>query len=190
MIHKRIEEDLFECRLFLLKADGMWRRNNNIKSLCLWFFPITVLWYTLVLTDTSFSLFFCSCHFFSYWYTIFCGFFFFFLTIISCEALSPWAGILSIYFRYLSETLLPQWNFRCLSPGRDESSNLIASAFLYRQWPARGTSEDLQKMTASFEVLQVLPSFRWLQQWTHTASRQRQPVVRAQIASWKSHWRY
>lgn len=23
MIHKRIEENLFECRLFLLKADGM-----------------------------------------------------------------------------------------------------------------------------------------------------------------------
>lgn len=189
MIHRRIAENLSEHHLFLLKADGMWSRGETItlrKSLCLRFFSISVLWYILVLTDTSFSLFFCSYIFF----LLICWWFFFSLTIISCVALSLWAGILSICFRYLTETLLPQWNFRCLSPGRDESSNLIVSAFLYRQWPAKGTSEDLQKMTASFEVLWVLPSFRWLQQWTHTASRQRQPVVRAQIASWKSHWKY
>lgn len=40
---------------------------------------------------------------------------------------------------------------------------MVASALLHGQWAARGTSEDLQQMTAAFEVLTVPPPFHQLQ---------------------------
>lgn len=44
MIHKRIEEDLLECRLFLLKADGMWSGGETI-ALSLYAFDSSQLLY-------------------------------------------------------------------------------------------------------------------------------------------------
>lgn len=103
----------------------------------------------------------------SYWH------FDFFLAIIYCKTSSIQAGISSIYFRYLTETLLPQWSFRCLNPGRDKRSNLIPQLCCMGRGQ-RGTSEDLQKMTAFSEALRVPPSFHWLQvnsqcQWAKSA---------------------
>lgn len=116
----------------------------------------------------------------SYWH------FGFFLAIIYCKASNIQAGISSIYFRYLTETLLPQWSFTCLNPGRDKRSNLIPQLCCMGRGQ-RGTSEDLQKVTALSEALRVPPSFHWLQ-WTHSASGQSQPAARALISSWKLIW--
>lgn len=104
-----------------------------------------------ILTDTSSTSVSSSHHLYLLIFWVF-----FFLQSLTAKSqvfrLESHPSTLDTSLRYL----LPQWNFRCLSPGRAERSNLIASALLHGQQTERGTCEDLQKMTASFEVL---PSF-------------------------------
>lgn len=111
----------------------------------------------------------------------------FFLAIIYCKAPSIQAGISSIYFRYLTETLLPQWNFRCLSPGRDKRSSLIPQLCCMGRGHREALLKTCRKWQLSLRHLEcLLLSTDW--KWAHSASGQSQPAARTLISSWKLIW--